>query len=311
MKKGGKPTPPLPVKDGIAPSRVRLVRGEWPNLYAFLCWRFAHLDSRYIQEQLASGAMVNDEGEPLSADSPYRPDSWIWYYRKVPNEAPNPFELTIIYEDEHLVVVDKPHFMATIPGGKYLKETAVIRLREMLNNQEINPIHRLDRDTAGLLLFSKKVEVRGVYQSLFQTRDIEKTYECVAPYRADLALPLTYRSYLARSDQFFVMKEYDREPNSETRITLLSHANGLGHYLLEPVTGRKHQLRAHMNALGVPILNDEFYPTLLPAREVGDFSRPLQLLARSVRFIDPLSQKEHVFESRLTLEMAKQCYHDH
>lgn len=306
--RGRKPTPPLPVVDGVAPSRVRLVEGSWPSLYAFLCWRFAHLDPAYLKAQLESGAMVNDQGEPLSMDSPYTPHSWIWYYRKVPNEAPNPFELSIVYQDERLIVVDKPHFMASIPGGKYLKETAVIRLREMLDNQNINPIHRLDRDTAGLLLFTTQAEYRGAYQSLFQTREIHKTYECVAPFREALSFPLTYRSYLARSDRFFVMKEYDQPPNSETIIHLLSHHNGLGHYLLEPITGRKHQLRAHMNALGMPICHDEFYPELLPARPSDDFSNPLQLLARSVRFIDPIDGQERYFESRLTLEMASQCY---
>ncbi len=299
-------TPPLPVKNGVAPSRVYLPREPWPDLIRFLLAKFPHMDADTLRDRLARGDMVDQQGVPFSLDSPFTPDSWLWYYREVPEETVVPFEIDILYQDELLIAIDKPHFMASIPGGRHLHETALVRLRDQLGNPDINPIHRLDRDTAGVLVFCADKTRRGVYQTLFQTRSVHKVYEAVAPWRADLSFPVLRESLIKRSGQVFVMHEVPGTPNSRTHIQVLAHDNTLGHYRLEPVTGRKHQLRVHMCALGIPICNDEYYPELQPLRVDENFENPLQLLARSMQFMDPVTGRERYFESRRKLEMTEQ-----
>ncbi|MDY0273158.1 MAG: pseudouridine synthase [Advenella sp.] len=295
---------PLPVRDGIVPSRLYLPREQqWPDLFSFLQLKFPYIPPDILRERLTRGDMVDATGVPMRLDSPFVADSWLWYYREVPAEVNVPFVLEVLYQDEYLVVADKPHFLASIPGGRYLQETALIRLRKQLNNFELSPIHRLDRDTAGLLLFCTKQRYRGAYQILFQTREVYKTYEAIAPFRASLVFPLIRESHIRKSAQYFTMEESAEAPNSRTRISLLNHNGTLGHYLLEPLTGKKHQLRVHMNGLGMPICNDASYPVMLPAREDGRFDKPLQLLARSIGFTDPVTGQARFFESRRTLDM--------
>ena len=308
---------PLPIRAGVSASRLYLPKESWPNLLAFLIRRFPHMSASIIQERLARGDMVTQAGEILRADSPYLPDSWLWYYREVEQEVRVPDEIAVLFQDETLVVIDKPHFLASIPGGRYLQETALVRLRCLLGNEDISPIHRLDRDTAGLLLFCADKRYRGGYQSLFQSRDVHKTYECVAPYRADLTFPLRRESFIEKSPSYFTMQERSSvtvakcaemageqaviAPNSRTDISIIKHNQEWAHYLLEPFTGKKHQLRVHMNGLGLPIMGDEFYPELLPARAADDFSRPLQLLAREIGFKDPVTGQERCFRSQREL----------
>ena len=297
-------TPPLPVKNGVAPSRVYLPRESWPDLITFLLAKFPHMEADTLRDRLARGDMVDQRGAPFSLDSPFTPDSWLWYYREVPEETVVPFDIDILYQDDLLIAIDKPHFMASIPGGRHLHETALVRLRDQLGNPQINPIHRLDRDTAGVLVFCADKTRRGVYQTLFQTRSVHKVYEAVAPWRADLRFPLLRESLITRSGQVFVMHEVPGTPNSRTHIQVLAHDDALAHYRLEPVTGRKHQLRVHMSALGIPICNDEYYPELQPLRVDENFKNPLQLLARSMQFMDPVTGRERCFESRRTLAMT-------
>lgn len=302
---------PLPIRAGISASRLYIPKGNWPSLFAFLIERFPHMDANIIKMRLMRGDMVNELGIAYHLDSPYPADSWLWYYREVEQETPVPFELSILFQDKYLIAVDKPHFLASIPGGRYLQETALIRLRKMLNNYEISPLHRLDRDTAGVLLFCANPDYRGIYQRLFQSRDIQKIYECVAPWKPTLQFPLTRRSYIEKSAQYFTMQEnldMTAIPNSETYIEIIQHNEQLAHYRLTPHTGKKHQLRVHMNGLGIPICHDEFYPTLLPARASDNFDRPLQLLARSICFEDPISHRTRYFESQQTLALVYQYF---
>ncbi|MDS1139344.1 pseudouridine synthase [Pusillimonas sp. SM2304] len=293
---------PLPLRDGVAPSRVYLPQGPWLNLRDFVLQRFPHVPRDVLLERLARGDIVDDAGVVQTLASPYRALGWLWYYREVPAEAHVPFELPVLFRDDYLVAVDKPHFLASIPGGRYLRETALIRLRQSLELPLLSPIHRLDRDTAGVLLFCAAPEQRGAYQALFQTRDVRKEYEAIAPLRADLVFPLVHRSRLQARPGHFTMQEVGGEPNSETHIDLMDTLGDLGRYRLRPHTGRKHQLRAHMSALGIPICNDAFYPALQAHADADDFSHPLQLLARSIEFTDPVSGLPRRFESRRVLQ---------
>lgn len=290
---------PLPTRDGVAPSRVFLPRGPWRTVLAFLVQRFPYVGADVLRRRLEAGEIVDDAGVAQAADDAYRPLHWLWYYREVPDEAPVPFEIRILHRDARLVVIDKPHFLASIPGGHYLKETALVRLRRELGLPGLSPLHRLDRETAGVMLFCMDPADRGAYQTLFQARRVTKIYEAVAPVGAGLAFPLVHRSRLEANPGRFTVGEVDGEPNSETRIELLARGRGShGLYRLQPLTGRKHQLRVHMSALGIPILNDMLYPDAPGRRPAADdYARPLQLLAREIRFQDPFTGEARCFRS--------------
>ncbi len=224
----------------------------------------------------------------------------IYYFREVPNEKPIPFYESIIHADAHLIVADKPHFLPVTPAGDYVEQTLLARLIARFDNPDLVPLHRIDRHTAGLVLFSAQRASRAAYQALFRERGIEKYYEAIAPALPYAEFPLTRRSRIARGEPFFRSCETAGEINAETYIDVIARDGNCWRYALRPITGKKHQLRVHMAALGAPICNDAFYPDICAAR-FDDHARPLKLLARELRFIDPLSGSERHFASRLTL----------
>lgn len=315
---------PLAARNGVAPSRVWLAEGGWETIGQFLVERFPHVAEADLRWRLEQGDIVNSHGQPMAFDMPYQPytKQWLWYYRYVPNEVPVPFDMPILYVDEALIIVDKPHFLASTPGGQYLQHTALTRVRQHFNDVAISPLHRLDRETAGILLFCRKPELRGAYQTLFQHQQVQRVYEAIAPAQPDpsIQFPLRYSSRLEQpKDQLFV-EEVSGEPNSFTDIEVLETYRGSGSplqyslYRLRPLTGRKHQLRVHLNALGTPILNDSYYPQRSAEPQPDDYSKPLQLLARSIAFIDPVTGKKREFISTRALpkpyEWAMMPAHD-
>ncbi|NKI72468.1 pseudouridine synthase [Collimonas pratensis] len=300
MKQASPPLPPLPVVDGVAPSYLWLPVETWPNLLAFLEQRFPAISSATWVERMARGEVVDHTGARLAPDSPYRRGSCIFYYRELDAETPIPFEETILYQDERILVADKPHFLPVIPSGRFLHETLLVRLKKKTGLAQLTPIHRLDRETAGVVIFSHDIASRGAYQSLFQQRRVDKTYEALAPTRPGLALPLVYRSRMVDGTPFFRMQEEAGEANSETRIELIEERQDCSLYRLHPLTGKKHQLRVHLAALGIPIINDVFYPDVYPCKG-DDWSAPLKLLAREIAFIDPLDGRQRHFSSQRQL----------
>lgn len=262
--------------------------------------RFGHVDPDGIIDRFDRGEVVGLGGVPLSRHTPLREHTFIWYYRELPTEDRLPVEINILHQDENLLVVDKPHFLPTTPGGMYVAESALVRLRVALDIPDLIPMHRLDRMTAGVLLFSTNPQTRGKYQIMFEKRRIQKEYEAVAPVREDLELPRIVRSRMIKSRTYLLAQEVDGEPNAETRIELIEQSNGIGRYRLLPHTGKTHQLRVHMASLGIGILNDPFYPVLLD-QAPDDYTRPLQLLARSVQFTDPLTRQPAEYRSQLSL----------
>jgi len=292
---------PLPIRDGVAPSYLWITEDRVGGMLRFLEERFLEIAGPSWLDRLARGDVVDANGERLTPDSQVRQGMRIWYYRELTDETPIPFEEEILFQDEHLLVVDKPHFVPMIPTGRFLRETLLVRLKRKLALPHLTPIHRLDRETAGVVIFSHKLATRGTYQSMFQKRTVRKVYEALAPMLDGRDFPFTYQSRMVDGDKFFVMKEEAGEPNSETRIELIEQRGPLAHYRLHPHTGRKHQLRLHMASLGVPILNDAFYPVALPCKG-DDFSNPLQLLARRIAFDDPLTGEARSFESRRVLD---------
>lgn len=294
------PEAPLPPRNGLAPARMKLpAEGAWATIRDHLVERIPKLPPERLDEMLAEQRIVGLDG-PVTSDTPFRAGAFIWFHRDLPDEVPVPFEIGIVHFGENLVVVDKPHFLATIPRGRHVLETALVRLRRDLDLPELSPAHRLDRVTAGLLMFVTKREHRGAYQTLFRDREVRKSYEAVARHDPGLALPRTVRSRIVKERGTITAQEVPGEPNAVTHIDLIEHACGLGRYRLVPATGRTHQLRVHMSELGIPILGDRFYPTVTET-PLDDFSRPLQLLAKTLEFTDPLTGEPRRFESRLEL----------
>lgn len=291
---------PLPIRDGVAPSYLWLPEGQWPDMISFLAQRYPAVSEASWRERMARGDVVDGDGVRLQPSSAYKRGMRIFYYRELEKETPIPFEEEVLFQDEHLVVADKPHFLPTIPTGRFVQETLLVRLKKKLNLPDLTPIHRLDRETAGVVIFSCKQSSRGAYQSMFQKRVVEKEYEALAAPLHGRSFPFTYRSRMVDGDKFFLMKEEEGEPNSETIIDVIEQRGDLTLYRLYPHTGRKHQLRVHLSSLGIPIANDGFYPVALPCKE-DDVSQPLKLLARSISFIDPISGEWRCFTSRRQL----------
>ena len=292
---------PLPMRDGVAASYLWLPEGRWPDMITFLAAHFADVSEATWRERMARGHVVDGAGTPLAPHSAYRRGMRIFYYRELEAvETPIPFREEILFMDEHLVVVDKPHFLPMTPTGRFLHETLLVRLKKTLGEPALTPIHRLDRETAGVVIFSRRQDSRGAYQSLFQQRVIEKEYEALAPRLDGVQFPFTYKSRMVDGDKFFIMKEEAGAPNSETIIDVIEHHADYTRYRLFPHTGRKHQLRLHLSSLGIPIINDAFYPVALPSGP-DDYDRPLKLLARRICFLDPLSGDWREFSSRRSL----------
>lgn len=289
-------TAPLPTKDGVGPSCVALIPGPWATIADFLVDRFPAVSAATWQARMQQGELLDEHAVAVTPDRPYRSGGRLYYYRSIDDEPRVPFDEVVLFQDEWLVVADKPHFLPVTPGGRHLQETLLVRLKRRLGIDTLAPLHRLDRETAGVVVFAVKPETRGVYQALFAQRQVTKHYEAIAPWRPELTFPLTHRSRLVQDDHFLRMREIPGEPNAETLIEVLDVHGDVAHYRLTPLTGRTHQLRVHCAALGLPIVGDRMYPSLLPA-DTDDHDQPLQLLARSIQFVDPVSGQSRCFSS--------------
>ncbi len=298
----------LPARDGVSASVMSLpvLAVQPPSLLVYL-EQAAHIPQgqswRWRMEQ---ALVLDDTGRALTPDAPYRAQQRIFYYRHVPDEPHIPFTETIVFQDEHLLVADKPHFLPVTPTGRYVQETLLVRLKKRTQIQALAPIHRIDRDTAGLVLFSTQAASRDPYSALFRDRKVDKCYEAIAPYNPALEFPRLHRSRMQESAASFMqMCEVPGEPNSETTIDLLEHQGALARYRLRPHNGKRHQLRVHMLSLGLPIVGDAIYPVLTPepALDALDYSAPLQLLAQSLEFTDPITGQRRVFHSQLHLTL--------
>lgn len=291
---------PLPTVEGVAPSRQTLPAGRWETVLDFLSERHASVGAETWAARMRAGRVVDGAGRRVTPESPYRAGACVYYYREPEAETRVPFDERVIHLDEHLLVADKPHFLAVAPAGRFLRETLLVRLKRRTKLDTLVPVHRIDRETAGVVIFSVNPSTRGAYTSLFQRREVSKVYEALSRARPALDFPLTRRSRVVAGEPFFRMKEVEGEPNSETRVEVLGPREDGTLYEARPVTGRKHQVRVHLVALGIPILNDRLYPDVLPTAP-EDFSAPLKLLARSISFRDPLDGRQRYFETERKL----------
>lgn len=337
----------IPMRNGVSASSLALPslrQPPWATVLACLVDLLPRVTQDQWHARMANGQVMDERGQPLPPDTPFQKCLRVYYWRDMPQEQPIPFEHTVLFRDEHLLVADKPHFLPVTPGGRYVKETLLARLKDSLNLPELSPLHRLDRETAGVVAFCLRPQDRDAYQRLFRERQVHKVYEAVATWAeaTDPATvcPLTRRSHIRENPaQFFRMEEApadeggskgecggEREngsesedegesdsvagdqaeglaANSETLIELMSSRAGRGLFRLTPLTGKRHQLRVHMAALGWPLTGDQFYPTVL--RQPGDtedFAQPLQLLARQLAFTDPITGERRCFDSQRSLD---------
>jgi tRNA pseudouridine32 synthase / 23S rRNA pseudouridine746 synthase len=296
---------PLPQRHGLDAARLRTpAELHWATMRDHLVERLPRVDPARIDRMLREERFVGVDG-PITPETPFAPETFVWFHRDLPVETPVPFAITVVHRDDDILVVDKPHFLATIPRGQHIVETALVRLRRELDLPELSPAHRLDRMTAGLLMFVVRRERRGAYQTLFRDRRVAKSYEAIAPVDPRLELPCTVRSRIVKERGVLQAFEADGPVNAVTRVELVEQLGAFGRYRLVPETGRTHQLRLHMCRLGLPIVGDDFYPTLRE-RPLDDYTRPLQLLSRTLAFTDPLSGEERRFRSGLQLKAPDQ-----
>lgn len=294
----------LPLRDGVSASCVAVPAGPWPTLLDFLCERLPAIDRVGWLARLAAGEVLDDTVRPLAAGARPRIGQRIFYFRRVDAEPEPENPAQVLFQDDHLVVADKPHFMPVTPSGRFVRRSLLVQLKQRLGLPDLSPVHRIDRDTAGLVVLATRPQDRDAYQRLFRDRAVHKLYEAVADAPGPGRLwPVLRRSRIIEEEgRFFRMVEAQGEPNSETRIEVAAVDGDLALYRLEPVTGRRHQLRVHMAALGLPLAGDAFYPTVRHGPgEPDDRAHPLQLLARGLRFTDPLTGQERRFRSRMRL----------
>lgn len=294
----------LPVRDGVGPSAVALPPGPWASLLEFLVARFPALSPGQWHQRIDAGDVVDHLGRAVSAAQPYTPHGKLYYYRWLPQEPLDGDPLPVLFEDDLLVVADKPHFLPVTPSGRYLQRTLLVRLRRQLGLPALTPLHRIDRETAGVVLFAKQPATCGRYKALFASRQVLKQYEAIAPASSTLQFPLRRTSAMADAEHFMQMQEvlgsHPRARQAQTDIELLETQGPWARYRLHPLTGRRHQLRVHMAALGLPILGDRIYPRLQPV-DTDEPDNPLRLLAQRIAFADPLTGQQRCFSSERRL----------
>ena len=300
--------PAIAPHHGVAASCVCLPTAKpapWRTVLAFLAERMPAVPQADWLARFNHGLVLSEAGQALRPDAPFHGGARIYYYRELPNEQPVPFEETVLFQDEHLVVADKPHFLPVTPGGRYVQNSLLVRLQRKLHLPQLAPLHRIDRETAGLVLFAVKPAERGAYHALFSGRTMRKAYEAIAPSTEGLSWPYIRRSRLEEHPtEFYRMVENpaDSAPNSETHIECVEQRGPWARYQLSPISGKRHQLRVHMNALGLPIVGDQLYPVVRHGPDDEEnFSEPLQLLAKHIGFTDPITCEERTFQSERTL----------
>ncbi|MFC7433223.1 pseudouridine synthase [Hydrogenophaga bisanensis] len=298
----------IPSRDGVSASCVALpstgAHSPWPRMADFLAERLPAVTRQEWIQRMARGEVLDEQGHPVPPDATYAGGQRLYYWRHLPDEPRVPFEARIVYQDQHLLVADKPHFLPVIPTGRFVRETLLVRLKQATGIESLSPVHRIDRETAGLVLFSTRAQDRGAYQAMFRERQVDKLYEAIAPSTGAWAGSRTHRSRIVEDPQaFYRMIETEGEPNSHTRIDRTEQFHDWARYRLEPVTGKRHQLRVHMNALSLPICGDQFYPVVRRGPgEPEDYADPLRLLARAIAFTDPVTGERREFESGLSLD---------
>lgn len=271
----------------------------------YLIIKFPYIDAQVWQQRMAGGKVHFHDGSLITAQTLFQPQQRVYYYREVESEPSIPFKETILFQDQHILVAYKPHFLAVTPGGVYVSEYLQNRLRRTTGIETLQALHRLDRVTAGLVIFSVNPDTRRHYHHLFKTRQIHKIYQAIAKINEGenlIGQEWEIKNRIVQCEPNFRMRVVEGEANSHSVIRCLQQTPQKALFELSPITGKTHQLRVHMQALGWPILNDKYYPQLQPLSE-DNYSAPLQLLAKELQFIDPVTQEPRRFSCDSNLSM--------
>jgi len=285
------------------PATVTMPKIEkpYPSILCFLSQRFPKIERSCWESRIAEGKVLGGDGCAITVDSPYVPQERIFYFREVAEEPVIPFLEKILFQNEELLVACKPHFLPVTPGGPYVEQCLLNRLRKSTGNDDLVPLHRIDRETAGIVLFSANRNTRALYNELFTCGEMLKTYHALSACSvASGNTPWLVENRIVPGEPWFRMKTASGAVNARSRINLVAERGGVARFLLQPVTGKTHQLRVHMSGLGFGILNDRYYPDLQPERD-DDFDKPLQLVAKRVQFQDPVTGRRMEFESEREL----------
>jgi len=299
------PRSPLPQRQGLDAAWLRTPDNNptapvpWATMRDFLLDRLPA--AAPVAEMLAAREFVDQTGCPWTGEERYRPNAFVWFHRSLAPEPVVPFPIEVLDADVRVVVVDKPHFLATTPRGTHVSESVLVRLRGSLGLPDLAAAHRLDRLTAGVLVLTVTREHRAAYAGLFQARLVHKSYEALAPFDPALEFPLRVVNRIEKRRGSLQAQVVAGEPNAETLIELVETRGRCARYRLTPSSGKTHQLRVHLAALGLPILGDPLYPCVLDL-DADDFTSPLQLVARRLSFTDPIDQTPREYTSRFTLE---------
>ena len=307
------PRSPLPQRHGLDAAWVRTPGPDeedpslWATMRGFLIDRLP--SAALVAEMLDAGEFVDQAGRAWSGEEAYRPHAFVWFHRPLKPETAVPFPIKVLEVNERFVVVDKPHFLATTPRGAHIQESALVKLRLSLDLPELAPAHRLDRLTAGVLVFTARREYRAAYAGVFQSHSALKTYEALAPFDPTLEFPRRITGRIEKRRDSLQAELVPGEPNAETLVELVETRGRHARYRLSPTTGKTHQLRVQMAALGLPIVGDSLYPTVMDVAP-DDFTAPLQLVARRLRFTDPLDQTPRDYASTCALEWPDTALQD-
>ncbi len=271
----------------------------------FLIFKFPGITSDVWLQRMVDGKVHWHDGSLISAQTPYAAQQRVYYYREVAREPVIPFAEEIVFEDELILVAYKPHFLPVMPGGKYVEECLQNRLRNKTGNQQLQAVHRIDNGTAGLVLFSVNPYSRQHYHNLFATHQVSKTYQAIAKINNKIVSvnqQWEIKNRLEKSEPRFLMHIVEGPVNSHSQVRCLKKNADTALFELSPITGKTHQLRVHMQSLGWPLLNDAYYPNLQP-KKLDDYSKPLQLLAQKIQFIDPVTHQTRSFSSNTELSL--------
>lgn len=278
-----------------------IIEKPYPSILGFLCQRFPQVESACWERRIAQGKVLGEDRRPVTVDSEYLPQARLFYFREVDAEPVIPFAERILFQNDEILVACKPHFLPVTPGGRYVDECLLNRLRKSTGNHDLVPLHRIDRETAGIVLFSANIKTRALYNDLFTSGNIQKSYQALSAVAGDPGgEEWLVENRVVQGTPWFRMKTEPGAVNARSRIKLVQLKDGLARFQLNPVTGKTHQLRVHLGGLGFGILNDRFYPTLQEER-ADDYANPLQLLAKSVKFQDPVTGKSMEYDSEREL----------
>ncbi|MFT6087017.1 MAG: tRNA pseudouridine32 synthase/23S rRNA pseudouridine746 synthase [Glaciecola sp.] len=275
------------------------------SVLEFLILKFPAIASDVWEQRMADGKVHWHDGSLINPQTAFAAQQRVYYYREVEVEPIIPFAEQIIFQDELILVAHKPHFLPVTPGGGYVEECLQNRLRNTTGNSNLQAVHRIDNGTAGLVLFSVNPNSRQQYHGLFETQQVNKTYQAIASTTnktARIDQQWEIKNRLEKTEPRFLMHIVEGIANSHSRIRCLHTAADNALFELSPITGKTHQLRLHMQSLGWPLLNDTYYPELQPSKP-DDYSKPLQLLAQKLEFIDPVTQQARSFSSNVELKL--------